>query len=350
MTKRLNDAMRWLERMSVSLDELAEILAARSQPDRDPLEAYLAGETAPCFDAAPVVVIHTSMTPTRSRAASLGRRALRTARAGALPVLLAGTLSLFGLVRLEPANTLWSQELTLTTNVETGEFACEPVKLAFDAATGLTHPNATTTKLTYTLSGGGTNGPGCLAKDISHLSIDVCFNPEIEEDNPILAETHPGTGTTAWKYDPKNSSTPKLVKWDSKTSAAPLGGKGPFDPLQMVFSITVNDYLTLADLVDGMSRFKAGPTIAETGLVKVPDCDVAAPLAPFAALSVEEEPTIEEPEPEPAPVPEPEEVIEEPRTSSNKGPVSISTTSPTEPRKRVTPVPAPVGDYVAPKK
>ena len=318
--------------------------ALRRQPDRDPLESYLAGEILPC----PAAI---EPSPTwASAVAALGRRSLRTARAGALPVLLAGALSLFGLVRMQPANTLWSQELTLTSSIETGEFSCEPITFAF---IGLEHPADGTTKLTYALSGGGTNGPGCQDKDISNLSIGVCFDTKLDPDGPVVSETHPGAGNTAWKYDGKNSGTPRLIKWDSKTESAPLGGRGPFDPDEMRFSYTINATLQLADLVDGAAKFKAGPTETAAGTVKVPACPL--PVAPgaaqsFAAPLAEDEPQVEEvpavetvlpqvPDGPINPVEAPLEPEEDKPTTA--GPVGIA--APPSPRPQPTPTPKPVG-------
>lgn len=199
---------------------------------------------------------------------------MRAAGVAALPISLASALAVFGVLRLEPANTLWSQELTLSSNVGTGKFGCDPITLKYD---GLTHPSENETRLVYRLSGGGTNGPGCQTKDISNFSIQVCFNPEMGDGKPVIGETHPGTGSSAWTYSPKNASTPKLVKWDSKTTAAPLGGKGPFDPDEMVFTFTVGARLEDADLVESTARFKAGPQETDAGVVKAPHCPLPTP-------------------------------------------------------------------------
>ncbi len=280
------------------------------------------------------------------------RRMGRHARAGAMPMGLAAALVMFGLVRLQPANTLWYQELTLTSDVETGEFGCEPLALEF---VGLTHPEDGQTTLTYALSGGGTQGFGCPEKDISNIAIPVgmCLNPEVQAEGPVIDESHPGSGNTAWKYDGKNSKDqdPNLVKWDSKTEDAPLGGKGPFDPEEMEFSITLDRVLNTGDLAEAMAYYKAGNDETDLGEVQVPKCPLpAAPLAPLsleepgpASLDVVEE-TGEEPEAEEETLPEEEddeEVVEETKPEK-PGPAMIND-QPQTPKKEPTPTPAPIG-------
>ncbi len=343
MTRRLQDAKAQFLRLQASLEELEEVLAARPEPDRSPLQEYIFGE----LPQAPV----DTATPSKSAGAGarLGRKFGRAVRAGALPVSLAAALSLFGLIRLQPANTLWYQELTLTANVETGEFECEPLALEF---VSLTHPQTGKSTLTYALSGGGTQGFDCPPKDISHLAIPVgtCFNPEVKADGPLIAETHPGNG--AWKYDAKNSknSDPSLVKWDSQTEHAPFGGKGPFDPAVMRFSITFNVELTAADLTDAMGHYKAGGDTPDLGEVKVPSCPLPQPPAPLksssesgpASVTVEEAPEVEpEPEVEEDFVPGPEEVEEVQEAPENSGPASVVEGK--KPRVKPTPTPTPIG-------
>jgi hypothetical protein len=258
---------------------------------------------------------------------------------------------MFGLVRLEPANTLWYQELTLTSEVETGEFGCEPLALSF---VGLTNSPDDETTLTYALSGGGTQGFNCPEKDISNISIPVgtCFNPEVKASGPLIAETHPGLGNSAWKYDGKNSGNPKLIKWDSQTEDAPLGGKGPFDPDVMQFSVTFNLALTEDDLVDAMAYYKAGNLTADLSEVSVPACPLPQPPAPLKSLSVEEpaetlleepeQPTNVEKEPEPEPEPESEWEEEEPFVPEKPGPLSIIEGR-DPPKRKPTPTPTPIG-------
>lgn len=300
MTSRLREAVERLERLQATLDTLAEAIAEPREEYRGPLEFLTAPTPPPTEPALPAVAHVPARRTARKRTTSLSRRTVRVASTAALPISLASALAVFGVLRLEPANTLWSQELTLSSSVGTGEFSCDPVTLQF---AGLSHPSEDQTTLTYRLSGGGTNGPGCQTKDISNLSIGVCFAPEIGDGKPVLAETHPGASDSAWKYSPKNSSNPKLVKWDSKTESAPFGGKGPFDPDEMEFSFTVDARLTLGDLVDGTAKFKAGPSETDAGVVKVPACPLpvveAAKVASQAAPEASAEPS-ETPTPAPA--------------------------------------------------
>jgi hypothetical protein len=259
--------------------------------------------------------------------------------------MLVFTLSMFGLIRLQPANTLWSQELMLSSEVKTGEFHCDPLALQF---VSLTHPSSGSSTLTYALKGGGSNGPGCPEKDISNLSIPVgtCFNPELSAAGPLTGETHPGSGDSAWKYAPKNSSSPKLVKWDSKTTNPPLGGKGPFDPASMRFSFTLNVTLNLGDLADATAQYKAGPNEYPLGSVKVPKCPLpSVPQADtFSAPSAApaDEPTLAPTTDDPTPTPEPES----PKAPKN-GPVSVNPSG-NPPRLTPTPTVTPVGVAVYP--
>lgn len=270
MTTRLRDAVERIQRLTETLDELGEVIGAPpadyTGPFDFPVPRALKVERA----IQPECLLETcEPLPAKRRVTALSKRGVRAAGVAVLPLTLASALAMFGILRLQPANTLWSQELTLSSNVGTGEFGCDPITLQF---TGLTHPAEGQTRLTYRLSGGGTNGPGCQTKDISNLSVAVCFDPEIDDGNPISGEGHPGIGTQAWKYAPKGSSSPKLVKWDSKTTSAPLGGKGPFDPDQMEFSLTFDLQLTETDLIDGLAKFKAGSAETSAGVVKVPGC------------------------------------------------------------------------------
>jgi|GEM_PF-6364666 len=337
--KRLDDAAVRLLRLGASLEELEEILAARREVDRNPLQEYIFGPLPAV--AAPA----RAALPPRRR---LLRRTLAAARAGALPVTLAAAMATFGLVRLQPANTLWYQELTLTAGVETGEFACEPLKLTF---AGLTHPAEGQTTLTYALSGGGTIGYDCPPKDISNLQIPVgtCFNPQVKPEGPVIAESHPGTGNTAWKYDAKNSSNPKLIKWDAQTEDPPLGGRGPFDPDVMRFSVTFNLHLDQSDLAEAMAAYKAGNATTDLGKVLVPACPLPEAPQPLNSLSIEgpaapAPDTFEvEEEPEPEPEPEPEWEEEEPFVPAKPGPVSINGDGPKQPKTKPTPTPTPIG-------
>jgi hypothetical protein len=355
---RLSDALARMARMQASLGELEEMLSARLEPDRNPLQAYIEGDVAPPprepFVARPPGatdgIQHSHRRHPRPFAPKrVARRLGSTARVAALPMVLALALSLFGLVRLQPANTLWYQELTLTSSVGTGDFGCEPLKLEF---VGLTHPETGKTTLTYTLSGGGTQGFGCPAKDISNIAIPVgtCFNPEVKSEGPVIAETHPGSGTTAWKYSPKNSSTPKLVKWDSQSDDAPLGGKGPFDPDDMKFSITFDRVLTSGDLEDAMAYYKAGQDTPDLGEVSVPKCPLPAAPAPLAkSQAAPETDSVVEPEDEPEPevieevVPEPEEEETPGDTKPSKPGPAMTDGQQKPPRVKPTPTPTPIG-------
>jgi hypothetical protein len=377
--RRIEDARARMARMGASLEELQEVLAARRQPDRSPLQAYILGEAAVEADDGSATEVQWPLRNSRSavytlvqrfvrrsplardqrepgegvggegrarrRGSVLGHRMLRHAKAGALPMVLALALSLFGLVRLQPANTLWYQELTLTSSVETGDYACEPLKLEY---TGLTHQDGKTT-LKYALSGGGTQGFNCPQQDIAHIQIPVCFDSAVKVEGPLVAETHPGTADTKWKYAPK-TTTPMLAKWDSKTNTGPLNGKGPFDPDDMRFSITFDRNLTTGDLEDAMSEYKAGDDTHDLGEVKVPKCPLPAAPAPLAtSQAAPETDSVVEPEDEPEPevieevVPEPEDEETPGDTKPSKPGPAMTDGQQKPPRVKPTPTPTPIG-------
>ncbi len=354
--KRIESSLERLKRICESLDELEQVLEERRRQDRNPLFAYLEGEHAVAVEVSPELEARTGVTPLaiRRRKKRIKRAVERTAngaRMAVLPLMLAASLTMFGLVRLQPANTLWYQELTITSEVETGEFKCEPIQLLF---VGLTHPEAGKTTLTYALSGGGAQGFGCPEHNISNFSIPLgtCYNPEVKQNGPVIGETHPGG--SAWKYDPKNTKNgnPSLAKWDAQTEQAPYGGKGPFDPTVMRFTLTYNVEFTEAQLVEVMAKWKAKDE-TDAGKVKVPACPLPEPaklkvagpqtstVAPQDAPQ-DEQPVEEEkkstPVEDPTPTPLPEKKL----------PDAMTDGKPEPPKPTPSPTPKPVGVAVYP--
>lgn len=323
---RLDEARELSRRLSVSLAELEGEFAARRDVDRAPQIALIEGD---CATPAPMAQLMARRHPS---AGKLARRAATRLRHAAVPLALALSLATFAVVRLPSANTLWYEELSITSSVSTGMFDCEPPKLEFVSLS----PDGRT--LMYALSGDAEgSGPNCLRHDISNISIPMCFNPELKPNGRVEDTDEP----VQWTYSPKKPEL--LAKWDWN------GGpnKGPWDPQTSTFSITLDVAISADDLVDATARYKAGQDKEDLGTVKVPSCplpEVAKALAPqqFAAplvAPVEDaasETVDEEPEAEPTPVPTPEPVPS--RTSA--GPVrSGAAQNPSQPRPTQTPTP-----------
>jgi hypothetical protein len=322
---RPNDARELSRRLGISLAELEGVFAARRLPDRDPLIALLEGDwTTP----APMA---RREAPGRPSAGRLARRTAMRLRQAAVPVALALALATFAVVRLPSANTLWYEELTITSAVSTGTF-CEPPKLEFVSLS----PDGRT--LTYALSGDAEgSGPNCLDKDISNISIPMCFNPELTPKGRVEDANEP----PGWTYAPMKPGM--LAKWDW------LGGgnKGPWDAETSTFSITLDVAISADDLADATAHYKAGQDEEDLGTVKVPSCPLpdvpkalapqqsaaplAVPLENDAAETIDEEPPVE-----PAPVPTPEPMP----SRTTVGPVrSGAAQNPAQPRASKTPTP-----------
>lgn len=158
------------------------------------------------------------------------KRAQRAA-ALALPALLGLALASLALTRISSANTLWSQELTVRADFNTGTFGCQPYQIAL-TSTALSGGNTT---FTYTFTGGGIAGAGC-KYGISYIALSVCFDPDLQPKGLVLSETHPAPTSSSppgkWTYDPDDSKASKRVKWNANDGV----GHGPFNA---TFSITV---------------------------------------------------------------------------------------------------------------
>jgi hypothetical protein len=309
---RKNHDRELSRRLGDSLAELERVFAARRDAAHDPLAQRVA--------------------PRRPSAGRLARRTATRLRQAAVPVALALSLATFAVVRLPSANTLWYEELTITSSVSTGTFDCEPPKLEFVSLS----PDGRT--LTYALSGDAEgSGPNCLAKDISNISIPMCFNPELKPNGRVEDTDEP----PGWTYAPRKKDL--LAKWDWNGGA----NKGPWDPQTSTFSITLDVAISAGSLVDATARYKAGQDEEDLGTVKVPSCplpdvpkalapqQLAAPLAAPAEDDATEE-VADEPEVEPAPVATPEPVPS--RTTA--GPVrSGAAQNPSQPRPSKTPTP-----------
>ena len=207
-------------------------------------------------------------------AGRVARRNVTRAKRLAMPTALGAALLILALVRLPSANTAWTEQLTVNSNVGTGDFKCDPLKLEFVEATKV----GSDTKFVYALSGGGGTGPKCNDKDVAAISIPVCFNPAIKPGGDVVAESHPGNAAASWKA----GSAAKAVTWDAVTSEAPLGGKGPFDATKMRFSFTLSGTVALAP-VAVHATIKTGADEVDGGAVRAPAC----PLPSTAAQKAE---------------------------------------------------------------
>lgn len=322
----------------VVLHRLYRALVARRATDRDPLSQWLGD--------------HAARPTVRVTAGRLARKTSLRARAAAAPVALSVALATFALVRLPSANTLWYEELSITSNVSTLESFCDPPELTFVEAVTLDGK----TTFTYALSGDGDGlGPGCLPHDISNIYIEVCFNPElVDEDDGgrVLSTDEPAN----WEYSPKNAGSPKQVKWDWGVF---VENKGPWDPEVHRFSFTLD--VETAAMLTSNAYYKAGPTTAALGEVQVPACplpeppeELAAPLfAPsFVPESIEDTTEFEEETPETELIEEatlePEPTVEE-EPIAMPGPAIISG-EPTRAKPTATPTPKPVAISIPPKK
>ena len=150
------------------------------------------------------------------------RKQVRRAGALALPAGLGLALAFFALARMQSANTLWEQQLTISGGVSTGQFACQPYTVALTAAV----PSGANTVYTYAFTGGAISDPAC-KYDVSYVALAVCFNPEMNPPSgPVIAETHPTATTNPlshWTYNPSNKPDATRVKWDGTGV-----GHGPF--------------------------------------------------------------------------------------------------------------------------
>jgi hypothetical protein len=323
---RLNDARELSRRLGASLAELEGLFAARREADRDPLGALLEGD----WTTPPPVARRVA--PGRTSADRLARRTAMRLRQAAAPLALALSLATFAVVRLPSANTLWYEELTITSNVSTGTFDCEPPKLDFVSLS----PDGRT--LAYALSGDAEgSGPNCLRHDISTISVPMCFSPELKPKGRVEDTDEP----PQWTYSPKKADL--LAKWDWNGGA----NKGPWDPQASTFSITLDVAISASSMVDATARYKAWQYEVDLGTVKVPSCplpDVPKALAPqqfaapLAAPAEDDasEPIDEEPEVQATPLPTPAPVPS--RTTA--GPVrSGAAQNPSQPRPSKTPTP-----------
>ena len=214
---------------------------------------------------------------------TFARKQLRRLRAVALPAALAAGLWLFAITQLPSANTLWSQQVTLSSSVSTGTWECQPYTLAVTSAATA----ANTTTFTYRLTGGGfvAQGENCKYAVASLALNNVCFNPLLNSTlgGDVLAETHPATTTnpaSSWAYNPSNTA-PKRVKWDASNV-----GTGPFT---LQFSVTLAGTVPT---VAGQFTLQAG-TAATTGAIPVPDpASCHAPAARIASSAPSASPPI----------------------------------------------------------
>ena len=230
-------------------------------------------------------------TPAKARHRQLGLppgvrgRFVRRARTVALPLALGLALSVFALVRMQSANTLWSQEVQLSGSVGTGTFGCQPYTVALKSATV-----GTDTTYTYTFSGGGLAGPEC-KNDISYVALPVCFDAALVSAGDVLSETHPAATTNPashWAYSPQGKNSPygSRVKWDATEV-----GHGPFNALE--FSFTLAGTAIPTESVTAQYHAGGGnqPDAAGTVLVPHPtSCDASkvktAPVAPLGSSSI----------------------------------------------------------------
>jgi hypothetical protein len=257
--------------MDALLGEL-QLNIERRKPDRDPLTEYMELQRTQSQEPARASTLASG----RSRGA-ITRIAWKTAvhtKRLVMPAALAASLMVLALVRLPSANTAWTEQLTVNSNVGTGEFKCDPVKLEFVEAAKV----GSDTKFVYALSGGGGTGPKCQDTAIASVSIPVCFDPAMKPGGDVVAESHPGNVAASWKA----GTSPKQVTWNAVTTTAPLGGKGPFDPAQMRFSFTLTGTVALSPL-PVHAALKAGPDEADAGAVRVPACPLPSAAAQKAS-------------------------------------------------------------------
>ncbi|MCZ2108851.1 MAG: hypothetical protein LC118_04690 [Dehalococcoidia bacterium] len=199
--------------------------------------------------------------------AGAGRRLARRSQVAAVPLVLGLALSVFALVRMQSANTLWYQELQLSSSVGTGSFACQPYVIALKSAP--VEAGGKTT-YTYTFSGGGIAGPTC-AKNIDYIALPVCFDPALNA--VVQSETHPAPGTnpvSSWAYAPDTAG--KLVKWKATNA-----GHGPFNALEFSITLTGTGIPTENVTAKYMEVSGSGPLGAGTVAVPKP-ASCAAPL------------------------------------------------------------------------
>jgi hypothetical protein len=191
-------------------------------------------------------------------------RRVRRLRPVALPAALALVLSVFALVQLPSANTLWLQEGGFTGTVSTGTWeTCKPLGISYVAAT----QSGGNTTYVYNFTGGGQPSKDC--KNLSYVALPVCFNPEMVSkhgDGLVVATVQPG----GWRYDPQNGgSLGNRVKW----SAAGSVGSGPF---AATFSFTLAGTNIPLESVQSQTHAGSGSDPVDSGSVQVPhpaSCD-----------------------------------------------------------------------------
>lgn len=194
-------------------------------------------------------------------------RRAHLAAPAALVALLGLSLLTLAMVSIKPANTLWSQELTLDANVMTAKYTPTPTNTPIPPAggvvsciptatyTGVT-TNTTLNRSTYSYSvSGGANSPGC--KDVSYFALPVCFGPTAN----VLAHTEP----SPFVWDPQDKANNMRVKWGGGGA-----GKGPFNAI--VFSFTVAGVNLPIEMVEAQWHpdLTGGSTPASAGYVYVP--------------------------------------------------------------------------------
>jgi len=204
---------------------------------------------------------------------AFARKQVRRARAAMLPALLALAMMGLAFTRLPSANTLWYETLTVTAEVGTGSFGCQPLSVTG----GTVVENSGKSMYSYTLSGGGA---GC--KNISYVALPVCFNLQLSPSGLVLSTAQPAT----FSYAAQNGgSLGNRVKWKAEAGA----GSGRFNA---TFSFTINgtniptvivQAQTHPDVVPGSNP--GGSTPTNSGAVEVPwptsarGCESGTPIA-----------------------------------------------------------------------
>lgn len=204
----------------------------------------------------------------RTRLRAAARKNARRLRALGAPLLLVAGLGLFGMSQLTAANTSWSQDLSLTVTLGTGDFGCEPLTVTANA---VAVANGKST-YSYTLTGGGHGSPAC--RDLSFVALPVCFSPLLAPapGGLVTAESHP----TGWSYAPRNEAGKLWVKW---VAAASVGS----GPLTAVFTFTLDGAPLPVESVRAIVHVGAGDQDTNNidgGAVDVPkpaDCGGLAP-------------------------------------------------------------------------
>lgn len=199
------------------------------------------------------------------------RRSGRRATQLVAPVMLLLGLSGFALAQMPYANTLWSQELTLSASLDIATPTATATNTPLPTATPTNTPVTTcepvvtlvshvytsgtnSTTYTYTVARGGTPGSQC--QTVSYFALNVCFNPGLSA-GVVTAETHPED----YFYDPSNGSNPKRIKWGgSNDNTDPNNLVSPFN---ITFTVTVAGNVapvnTTWELHAGANSTRSGP-------------------------------------------------------------------------------------------